>query len=291
MGGEAEIGNILREARERQNQSIQNAVEATKIRSKYLLALENGQFDVIPGQVYIKGFIRSYAKFLGLDGEELVSRLKVLEAKPAATDAGPENSVPEPLPAVPEPVRVPSPRTMRVARRENYLRKDLGRMFKTLLRLFVVVVIIFAVVTFVKTLPINEPPPDTNGPVQNPGEQPVGPDETPDGQTVDPPAVTVTVLAEDDTKTVYGITGDTITVTIAAEGSCWVGVYRNPNALNNDFASQVTLRSGEQQDFAAPEKLGLRVGDPGVINLTVNGVDLGAPGEVGFPKTLVFQKQ
>src|SRR5436189_583496 len=43
--------------------------QATKIRAKYLRALEDEQFDVLPAQTYVKGFLRTYAEYLGLDGQ------------------------------------------------------------------------------------------------------------------------------------------------------------------------------------------------------------------------------
>ena len=64
-----EIGNSLREARLRQNLDF-GAVEAgTKIRGRYLEALEAERFEVLPGETYVKGFLRTYAEFLGLDGQ------------------------------------------------------------------------------------------------------------------------------------------------------------------------------------------------------------------------------
>jgi hypothetical protein len=64
-----EIGNSLREARVRQGLDYSQVELATKIRAKYLRALEEEQFEVLPTGTYIKGFMRSYADFLGLDGE------------------------------------------------------------------------------------------------------------------------------------------------------------------------------------------------------------------------------
>jgi cytoskeleton protein RodZ len=64
-----EIGNSLREARLRQTLDFPEIEQATKIRSKYLRALEDEQFDVLPAQTYVKGFLRSYAEYLGLDGQ------------------------------------------------------------------------------------------------------------------------------------------------------------------------------------------------------------------------------
>jgi cytoskeleton protein RodZ len=64
-----EIGNSLREARLRQGLDFPEVEQATKIRGKYLRALEDEQFDILPGQTYVKGFLRAYSEYLGLDGQ------------------------------------------------------------------------------------------------------------------------------------------------------------------------------------------------------------------------------
>jgi hypothetical protein len=64
-----EIGTSLKDARLRQGVDLAEAELGTKIRSKYLSALEEERFDVLPAQTYVKGFLRSYAEFLGLDGQ------------------------------------------------------------------------------------------------------------------------------------------------------------------------------------------------------------------------------
>ncbi len=64
-----EIGSSLREARLRQSLDFPEVEQATKIRGKYLRALEDEQFDVLPAQTYVKGFLRNYAEYLGLDGQ------------------------------------------------------------------------------------------------------------------------------------------------------------------------------------------------------------------------------
>jgi cytoskeleton protein RodZ len=63
-----EIGSALREARERRGLSFPQVEEATKIRARYIRALENEDFGVLPGATYSKGFLRAYADYLGLDG-------------------------------------------------------------------------------------------------------------------------------------------------------------------------------------------------------------------------------
>jgi cytoskeletal protein RodZ len=64
-----EIGNSLREARMRQALDFPEIEQATKIRGKYLRALEDENFEQLPGQTYVKGFLRTYADYLGLEGQ------------------------------------------------------------------------------------------------------------------------------------------------------------------------------------------------------------------------------
>ena len=67
-----EIGNSLREARERQGLGYPEIELATKIRGKYIRALEEEDFTAIPGDAYIRGFLRTYSEYLGLDGDVYV---------------------------------------------------------------------------------------------------------------------------------------------------------------------------------------------------------------------------
>jgi len=64
-----EIGTSLREARQRRRIELAQAEQATKIRGKYLRALEDEQFELLPSETYVKGFLRAYADYLGLDGQ------------------------------------------------------------------------------------------------------------------------------------------------------------------------------------------------------------------------------
>jgi cytoskeletal protein RodZ len=68
-----EIGNSLRAARERQGLGYPEIELATKIRAKYIRALEEEDFTAIPGDAYIRGFLRTYAEYLGLDGDVYVA--------------------------------------------------------------------------------------------------------------------------------------------------------------------------------------------------------------------------
>ncbi|HET9677871.1 MAG TPA: helix-turn-helix domain-containing protein [Solirubrobacterales bacterium] len=65
------VGSKLREARTRRKLSLADAEAATKIRPRYLQAIESEDWDQLPGDIYARAFIRTYGRFLGLDGEWL----------------------------------------------------------------------------------------------------------------------------------------------------------------------------------------------------------------------------
>jgi hypothetical protein len=83
------IGSSLKDARLRKGLDLAEAADATKIRSRHLQALEDEQFDILPGQTYVRGFLKTYADFLGLDGQlyvdEYSSRFWVNEDGSPAT--------------------------------------------------------------------------------------------------------------------------------------------------------------------------------------------------------------
>jgi cytoskeleton protein RodZ len=72
-----DIGTTLREARMRARIDISEIETETKIRAKYLRALENEEWDLLPGPTYVKSFLRTYADALGLDGKLLIEEYKL----------------------------------------------------------------------------------------------------------------------------------------------------------------------------------------------------------------------
>ncbi len=75
MTGTVELGQWLRSAREAKDLSLAQIEAATRIRQKYLAALESGNWDELPGDVAGRGFLRNYAAFLGLDPNDALARL------------------------------------------------------------------------------------------------------------------------------------------------------------------------------------------------------------------------
>ena len=81
-----EIGQTLRETRMRNRVDITEVEAGTKIRAKYLRALENEEWDLLPGPTFVKTFLRSYADYLGLDSRALVEEYKQRYERPAQAE-------------------------------------------------------------------------------------------------------------------------------------------------------------------------------------------------------------
>jgi cytoskeletal protein RodZ len=86
-----EIGASLREARTRRGLSREDVQKAIRIRDRYLAALEDENWELLPGEAYTKGFLRTYAEFLGLDGalyvDEFNRRFASHEEQPFVPEA------------------------------------------------------------------------------------------------------------------------------------------------------------------------------------------------------------
>jgi cytoskeleton protein RodZ len=82
-----DIGETLREARMRRRIDVAEVESATKIRAKYLRALENEEWQLLPGPTYVKSFLRTYADYLELDSRRLVEDYKLRFERPRAGDA------------------------------------------------------------------------------------------------------------------------------------------------------------------------------------------------------------
>jgi cytoskeleton protein RodZ len=106
------IGERLREARLASGVEFLEIEQRTKIRARYLRALEEEQWDVLPGEAYVRGFLRTYAGFLGLDGAAIAEEYRSTHTPPEETQP-----VPRQIPA--EQLRRRRPRLPRPRRRSG----------------------------------------------------------------------------------------------------------------------------------------------------------------------------
>jgi cytoskeleton protein RodZ len=90
----AEIGATLREARMRARIDVSEIEAQTKIRAKYLRALENEEWDLLPGPTFVRSFLRTYAQALGLDAKALVDEYRTNYEQPSELEHQPAMSPP-----------------------------------------------------------------------------------------------------------------------------------------------------------------------------------------------------
>lgn len=95
------IGEVLAAARERKGKSIQDVERALKIRAKYIEALEANDFDAIPGNAYVTGFIKVYCEFLGIDPAPLLDGYRDGHEQPRLTMPQPVMSARNEHPRIP----------------------------------------------------------------------------------------------------------------------------------------------------------------------------------------------
>lgn len=242
MAGE---GQKLRVARESKGWTIADAEEATKIRIRYLQALEEENYAILPGTAYIKGFLRTYANYLGLDPNEILADYKSsFEAEPA----------PAAEPAL-KPIRT---------RSSVWLRP-----LAVVIMACVAIGIVIAVASFMNK-PDNKqgayepaalPTPPTQDNTATPNTSNQSPDISPNpNSATQPPAQTNAPATEGlDAK---------VTVTAA----CWVNV-----SIDGGAPAQETYQAGTVKELKANSKIEfVTIGNPLGIRINLNGHDLPA---------------
>jgi cytoskeletal protein RodZ len=99
-----ELGHILREARETKGFSLAEVQERIRINVKFLKALENGEYETLPTPIHVRGFLRNYARFLGLDPQPLLDRYELNQRhRLAPVIAMTENDITPRTPLPPRP--------------------------------------------------------------------------------------------------------------------------------------------------------------------------------------------
>jgi transcriptional regulator with XRE-family HTH domain len=83
----SDLGSLLRKAREQRGYTLDDVQEATKIRKRYLEAIETGDYKILPGSFYVRAFVKTYAETVGLDAEEVLRLYQKELPKPTSIEA------------------------------------------------------------------------------------------------------------------------------------------------------------------------------------------------------------
>lgn len=245
------MGEVLRESRQRRNLSVEQAEEDTKIRKKYLVALEEDDYSELPPPVYARGFLQIYAEYLGLD-PRFVEKLYQPPARAAAA--------PEIRPAA------------------TGLRGGGGVSFRGVatfaLALLGIAAIIYLYVQYAAY-------------ATNAGE-PMARRPTPVASAtslalVPPPSPTPTVVPTPSPTPVRGVE-----VLVQITERSWMRVIadgQSPPLFEGE------LNPGDTRVWKARDRIDMRVGNAGGVEVTVNGMRQGKLGASGEVKNVTWGRQ
>ena len=300
----SDLGRQLRDARLARGLSLDDVQEMTKIRKRYLEAIEAGDFKVLPGSFYVRAFIKTYAEAVGLNADELLQEH--------------QDAVPE---AEPEPVMEPVVQQRRSARRTASTGRS-GKWLSTVLMWAFPILIIVLVWIFVikqngapdiadnttppkqeqptattpntTTLPSQntgqQQPSDTTGTEQQPSgtgteQTPGGTEstdgttetgtETAEGTTTDTSAnPVITEAGKEGRNTLFNVnyTGTTpLKVNIEATGQSWLEVYKSADTSGERLFYDNT-QSGQSLSYDLTDSsLFIKSGNSPATKITING--------------------
>ena len=254
------IGESLRAARERVGVTLADAAAETRIRETNLAALEDERFDRLGGEVYVKGFLRSYARFLGIDPEPLIEAYREEHASSPPVEQ-----------LTQEPVEAP-PR---------------GRRPVAVLVVAVALLFVGGLAVIGYLAPGDDEPADVAVPDPVPEEEEdddeAEPDEGDEVAEADEEAEPAEdpdeeEAAEDDSEDDGPDPSEEIVLTLSvAGGESWVRV-----TVDGERVDEGTYTNGHEETYRGDEVV-LRLGNPGPARLELNGDDLGQVGEPGQP--------
>ncbi|QHT60760.1 helix-turn-helix domain-containing protein [Paenibacillus lycopersici] len=281
----SDLGALLKKAREQRNLSLDDIQDLTKIRKRYLEAIEEGDYSVLPGSFYVRAFVKNYAESVGLDAEEVL-RLYNREIP---------SSVPE---QVIEPVQ--RPRRARTQSADRLSRWGFRVLMWSFLLLIVVLVYVFAIkqpnkdnvdsadqtkMTDQTQPPASSPDKDTvkngegnaaaNGTGAGTDTTQTPEDQTPPEDQTTPPAPTTTLTLDRTSGTTdyYNVSpAGKHTIEMKANGTTWVGIYLKSRTGKMVLSQTIDLQKVPSVTYEADGPVYINVAHAKSVEITVDGV-------------------
>ncbi|WPZ19582.1 DUF4115 domain-containing protein [Geobacillus subterraneus] len=285
-----ELGKRLREAREEKQISLDELQEMTKIQKRYLIGIEEGNYAIMPGNFYVRAFIRQYAEAVGLDPDELFEQYK--QDIPQSY----QDDMPQPL--------------SRVKTRQQ-LSAEGAKWLDWLPKLIAAAVVIGAAVlvwVLLQRGTASEPPartsPETaevespkNSPLEQAkekqraketdekakeeNEQPAAGEEKPASPTA---ALSVTTK-QGNTATIEVKHDGSFAIELASKGTSWIEVYNTKG--HSFYRGSLTKGQTKTFDLSAESEVWVKIGRTLDVDMKVNGKPFTYP---FAPKDEVYQK-
>jgi cytoskeleton protein RodZ len=273
--GDAKIGQILEATRKERGLTLEEAEHATKIRKRYLVGLEREDYGALPDAVYAQGFLKTYANYLGLDGDELSrefkDRRKPRRERGISYGAPNKSEFDQPLI---NPGELGSNRERRTISGTTVL--------TLLVALLVLCAVVGALYYVGRGVQISG---------ENPAPSPSSEGEAADGSKpglAGAPEKGAEEAAPGEESGDSNADGagepDSLTVAVSVEGSAsWLSILTDGTLVYEQIA-----QPGFSQTFEAQREISIRTGNAGAVGVEVNGQELGKLGESGEVLTRDF---
>jgi len=242
------IGEILRNKRLEKGLTLEDVSNLTKVRKKYLEALESGNYNEIPGKVYVKSFLKIYSDFLGLDRFYILKRYQ-------------NEMVPEENIIIPPTYYMPV--NNKVATRSSRTR--------TLLYIIATIIGVVLIIWGISRLRLSYVPSNITN------------DETIENSSsasnqIEPPEVEIPIEEITPTPKPQEIKHnfDKLTLKIDSSNYSWVS-----KTIDGKNTISYTMLPNKSESFDAQKSVDLRIGNANGVKVNVNGFDLGNLGKSG----------
>jgi cytoskeleton protein RodZ len=257
MGGG--FGDRLRREREMRGITLDEICESTKIARRHLEALEKERFDQLPGGVFNKGFVRAYARFLGIDEDQAVADYALASNE----QPEPEDKFPLEVHAQPDPELNPR-------------RSSLPLIFALAALAGVLVGYFF----WLKSKPVTPAQPTQQA---SPAPKSSAPEAAPAGTESATVSATPANASEPGSQTASIPTEAHFVVVVKAKQDSWISIVADGRSV-----MERTLNADRQKRIKAGREIVLRTGNAGGIDVTFNGRPVGALGNENEARTLTF---
>jgi cytoskeleton protein RodZ len=266
--GEAEIGRFLEQKRKERGLSLEEVEQATKIRKRYLTGLEREDYAILPDAVYAMGFLKTYANYLGLDGEALSRQLK--SSRKTRRERG-INYNPRPESDFEKPLITPS--GLRGAQKRKTSTSAIVTLIVAVLSLAAVIGALYVVGRGVQASKEGNPASGETPPRQE--QQKVADREKAPEDAVGSKGKAGGEGGPAGAK--QSAPPDTLQVLVnVRERPSWILIRTDGTAVYEQVA-----QPGFSKTFEAEQRLYIKSGDAGAVRVEINGQDAGALGGAG----------
>ena len=273
------LGDLLRETREQKKLSLEDVEQGTNIRKLYIKSIEDGDYDKLPGEVFLKGFIKTYGKFLGLNSLELIEQYK--KEKNASTsekEVEPTNQVQEQPVSPAQPPKVEEkitektaeptkekniPKIDSFASNQAYLQPTKSNSKKNIFLVIIILIVIIGGAVFFLS---SQDTSDTKAPVHTTQQEST---QQPEQQAQQQPAPAPVVNGAE--------------VTAVFNEDCWTEVKVDGNVVLSE-----TVKKGSNLNWKGNNQIDITVGNAGAIDITFNNQPVGKLGDIGAVVTKSF---